>query len=262
MNEFPKVVKERLDIELEQAILARKKDYDDRQKAIENEKRKKPDKSNYTLGFGCLGTIIFFPIGAILGYIIGRIIYKNVLEKYEREVFEIDGEMKRLADELDCSIENLRNEYTKKYNDYVKSFENDTQQRSIQLAESSLAKEVIDWMTEGFSKAIDAADRSSHIQVIDVPFVFNVYRDKITCNLGTYDFEIKRCDNLTSPVEQSALAIAIASAMQVSIIMKYPKDVSGTDVSINIGYDYTAECSIAKITYVAANGNYQAKKSW
>lgn len=148
------------------------------------------------------------------------------------------------------------------YENYVKNFELAAQQESVKFAESSLAKEVIEWMTAGFSKTIDAADRRSHIERISVPFSFNVYANKITCNLGTYDFEIKRCSNLTSPIEQTALARAIASAIQLNIIMQYPTDESGTGISIYIDYAYTAKCPTTTVTYVAPNGNYKTVKQW
>lgn len=89
-----------------------------------------------------------------------------------------------------------------------------------------------------------------------------MYTNKITCNLGTYDFEIKRCSNLTSPIEQTALARAIASAIQLNIVMKYPQDESGTSISIYIDYNYSTECPTTTVTYVAPNGNYRAVEKW
>lgn len=133
---------------------------------------------------------------------------------------------------------------------------------SVRYAESALATEVINWMTEGFARTIDATDRRSHIERINVPFSFNVYTNKITCNLGTYDFEIKRCANLTSPLEQTAIARAIASAIQLNITMKYPKDASGTDFVLNISYAYAENHVSASITYTAPNGNYRSVQSW
>ena len=117
-------------------------------------------------------------------------------------------------------------------------------------------------MTNGFCKTIDAADRRGHVEKITVPFVFNVFVDKITCNLGTFDFELKRCRSLNNPLEQTALARAIVSAIQLNIIMRYPKDSSGTDVSIDISYSYTDEYSATTITYVAPNGHYKAVRGW
>ena len=133
---------------------------------------------------------------------------------------------------------------------------------SRRYAESALATEVINWMTEGFSRTIDAANRRSYVESISVPFSFNVHTDKIICNLGTYDFRIKRCANLTSPVQQTAIARAIASAIQLNITMKYPRDASGTDFVIDIAYSYTDTNVSVIITYAAPNGNYRPVQNW
>lgn len=133
---------------------------------------------------------------------------------------------------------------------------------SVQFAESQLASEVIDWMTNGYAKAIDSADRRSYIERINVPFLFKVYFDEITCNLGTFYFEIKRCANLNSPVEQTALSRAIASAIQLNVTMKYPKDASGTDVVTDISYSYGADYVEVRLNYSAVNGNYEAVRDW
>ena len=133
---------------------------------------------------------------------------------------------------------------------------------SVRYSESKLATEVIDWMSKGFSKTIDASDRRSHIEKINVPFSFKVYPDKISCPLGTYDFEIKRCANLNSPLEQTALARAIASSIQLNITMKYPKDASGTDFVLDIAYAYSENYVSISIIYTAPNGNYKPVKQW
>lgn len=197
-------------------------------------------------------------IGGILGVTLGNSSHTSLAEKIASNKQEQENERKR----IERKIEEINSTYQKMYENYVKNFELTAQQESVKFAESRLAKEVIEWMTDGFSKTIDATDRRSHIERINVPFAFNVYTNKITCNLGTYDFEIKRCSNLTSPIEQTALARAIASAIQLNIVMKYPQDESGTSISINIDYNYSTECPTTIVTYVAPNGNYRAVEKW
>ncbi|MBQ8636757.1 MAG: hypothetical protein IJ423_02030 [Clostridia bacterium] len=210
--------------------------------------------------------ILFWPL-LVISLINHYVIKKNKKVDAENEIERIEAESKN-------TINRLKLEHENKYNEYVHSFDSLVQEQSVRLAESELAIEVIEWMTDGFSKTIDTVDRRPHIERIDVPFVFSVYTNKITCNLGTYDFEIKRCSELKSPIQQTALAKAIASAIQVNIMMKYPQDISGTDVSINIEYEYKCESVYengetknneypdVKITYVAPNGNYQSVKEW
>lgn len=154
-------------------------------------------------------------------------------------------------------------EHTKyEIDEYKKLFDLNAQNMSVDYAESELATEVINWMSDGFSRTIEAADRRIHIEKINVPFNFTVYTNKITCNLGTYDFEIKRCENLTSPLQQAAISRAIASAIQLNVTMKYPKDVTGTEFVLNTSYTYIGDCVSVAITYTAPNGNYQSVQSW
>ena len=198
----------------------------------------------------------------IIGGVIGVLICGAMITSREEQIAANKQEQENERKRLERKIEEINSTYLKMYENYVKNFELTAQQESVKFAESRLAKEVIEWMTDGFSKTIDATDRRSHIERINVPFAFNVYTNKITCNLGTYDFEIKRCSNLTSPIEQTALARAIASAIQLNIVMKYPQDESGTSISINIDYNYSTECPITTVTYVAPNGNYRAVEKW
>lgn len=92
--------------------------------------------------------------------------------------------------------------------------------------------------------------------------MFTVFANKITCNLGTYDFEIKRCANLPNPLAQTVLARAIASAMQLNIIMKYLQDNSGTDIVTNMNYTYGENNVTTTLTYTAPNGNFKATRGW
>ena len=214
--------------------------------------------SSAGMGAGFWTWVICALIGGFIVMSRGKASYESLGYKIEANKRAQENERKR----LERKIEEINSTYKKKYEDYLKTFEFTAQQNSVKFAESKLAKEVIEWMTEGFSKTIDATDRRSHIERINVPFAFNVYTDKITCNLGTYDFEIKRCSNLTSPIEQTALARAIASAIQLNIVMKYPQDESGTSISIDIDYNYSAESPTTTVTYVAPNGNYRVVEKW
>ena len=159
-------------------------------------------------------------------------------------------------------VQDMEDETERKIKAYRDKFEEAAKEMSIKFAESQLATEVIQWMTKGFSETIDSADRRSHIERIEIPFVFKVYGEKITCNLGVFDFEIKRCHKLETPLERTALARAIASAIQLNITIQYPKDASGTDIITNIDYCYEKEAVSANLVYTAVNGNYQAVRDW
>lgn len=150
----------------------------------------------------------------------------------------------------------------KEYIAYRNEFDEQAKRLSVQYAASDLAIEVINWMTQGFEAAIRTADRRPHVTQVVVPFQFRVYDNKITCNLGTYDFMLKRCRFLTSPLEQTALARGIASAIKVNIAMDIKKDISGTDPTTKIEYRYESDHVVADLVYSARNGYYKEAKSW
>ena len=210
------------------------------------------------VGGGCITWVIVAIISVVIGYNID----KSAEKSYEKKQAIVDSRVREEEDCINSEIREIRDEAQLEKDQYFAEFESNAQNLSIQFAESELAKEVIDWMTNGFYKTIDAADRQSYVEKVTVPFVFNVFKNKITCNLGTFDFEQKRCKNLNSALEQTALARAIASAIQLNVIMKYPKDISGTDIFIGISYLYTDEYSKTTITYVAPNGNYETVHGW
>ena len=201
-------------------------------------------------------------IPMIGGAIWGAVLAGRRNAEYERKVREANQLIASEQDRCQKAVQDIRAQAAREIASYEAAFEAEVQRMSVQYAESALAVEVINWMTDGFSRTIDAVDRRSHIETINVPFSFNVYANQITCNLGTYDFEIKRCANLTSPVQHAAIARAIASAVQLNITMKYPRDASGTDFVLNITYEYIYDYVSATITYTASNGNYRPTENW
>lgn len=199
-------------------------------------------------------------LGAGSGVFIASMINKYIDSKNNDLASKILIEDTRYENEVK-QINELAQE---KVDAYTKEFETLAQQMSVNFAESTLAVKVIEWMTNGFSRTIDFADRRSHIDTINVPFSFNVYCDKIVCALGTYDFELNRCANLSNPLEQTALARAIASAIMLNITMEHDKDISGTAFKIDISYSYNSAAMYVNvnITYSAPNGNYRDVEHW
>lgn len=207
-------------------------------------------------GFGTL--IIWLVIACALGGLIDLAVHQTWIS----EMKKIDGQIVQTESEKERRIIYIQNNYNQKCTSYTATFEQTAQDLSVQYAASSLAQTVISWMTDGFCRTIDAADRRSHIETVNVPFVFSVFANKITCNLGNFNFELQRCRNLNSPLEQAALARAIASSIQLNIVKKYPKDVTGSPIDVSISFSYAAECPVVTVTYIAQNFNYKPVRDW
>ncbi|MGN0465509.1 MAG: hypothetical protein ACI4F9_04070 [Lachnospiraceae bacterium] len=147
-------------------------------------------------------------------------------------------------------------------NQYKKEFDEQAKKLSVSYANSKLAQDVISWMTEGYSKRIAVEDRRPHIKTVEVPYGIKVYTNKITCNQGEYDFNIHRCKNLETPLDQTALARAISNAIRLNIMMKFPKDPSGTKPEVKIKVKYTEQYPEVNLIYIAPNGKYVDVTSW
>lgn len=278
---FPPVYKTELEQSTKERIFEEKKRFNQQKDAIQRSVGSEADMATWIFGCGTVGFIIgFFTCvsncncetwGEILGpwifwtiagLVIGLILSAVINSNHNESVKEMQLQISREDKNSQLLRDSILKDAEKKYSQYVTSFESKAQLMSVQFAESQLAVEVIEWMTNGFMMTIDSSDRRSHIESINIPFRFDVYPNKIICNLGIYDFEIKRCRKLNSPLEQTALARAIASAIQLNITMKYQKDVSGTDVVTNIGYSYGNDYVSANIIYTSKNGNYRAVRDW
>ncbi len=210
------------------------------------------------LGYGIVTLIIWVVIATVLGVLIDSAVHKT----WEGEMNNIDNQIAYESNKRDEYIRDATRECDDECRRYTEAFEKSAQEMSVQYAASSLAQSVISWMTSGFYRAIDAADRRPHIDIINVPFVFDVYVNKITCNLGTFDFELQRCRNLNSPLEQAALARAIASSIQLNVVKKYPQDVTGSSVDVSISFSYAQDRPIVTVSYVAQNLNYKPVADW
>lgn len=203
------------------------------------------------------GPTILIMVGAEL---IGAFCSASNNKKYKNNVEEMKLQLSYEKNRIEVLREDMKRESKEKYLQYVSGFENTAQKMSVEYVDSDLCNEVIEWMTKGFVRSIASTDRSYHIQSVNIPFSYCVFFNKITCNLGTYDFEIKRFKNLESPLEQTALAKAIAVGIQFHITLKYPKDESGTDVITNIKYSYGKDYVQVVIVYSAINGNYRLER--
>lgn len=258
---FPALAKKQFDTTCNSIIEQENQAFTQREKQIKKDCAKKNFrslKSKYWLIFA-LALIFGGPIAALVVYLLRDKINAGLSGKLFLKADAIINEERKKHEE---NVKNIKNEYDIQYSEYVKLFENNAQELSVNYAESFLVTEVINWMCDGFYKTIDSADRRSYLEEIRVPFMFKTFKDKIECQLGIFDFEIKRCDELENPLEQTALARAIASSIQLNVTIKYPKDASGTPVVTDIFYDYNDDNVVATIVYTASNGNFKETRSW
>ena len=276
---FPVDFKKQLDEDEKRKIEEEKVKKDARQCSLENSKKKEEEIPGYgfiPIIFGIMGLLYWgidleITLGALtksvmVPMIVGVIIMCIMIDRAEKKYIafnkNVDVQISQEDKNLTDKINEIKQETQKKELMYKETFEKKCQGMSVTFAESELASEVINWISKGFSKTIMSADRESHIEKIEVPFIFEVYTYEISCNLGVYDFEKKRCEKLKNPFEQTALARAIAAAIQLNITMEFTQDITGTDAIVDIFYDYKSDCARVTMKYTAPNGNYKSIRNW
>lgn len=209
-----------------------------------------------TIQFAIAIVVIWLPI-----FCHKKSVDKKSLE-YQRAVSEWNNRKKRSDETYRSELKRIENENHKKYMDYINEFERIAAENTVKYAESQLTNEIIEWVSKGFCKTINAADRREHIDFIRVPYVLKVYPNKVECNHGVYDFVEKRCQNLETPIDQTAFCMAIAVEVRLNVAMEYPKDITGTDVSFNISYHYRDNYVECELRYTAPNGNFTSARNW
>lgn len=186
---------------------------------------------------------------AILGAIIGLCFY--IYDKVSSENDRQQGLRKK---------EKLENEITQ----YTMLFEEKARERSVQFSQNPVTLRLADRIFNSYKQYISSIPRGTHIKKIHTEYRYTVYSDHISYQQNEYskqeiDFCLERLRNLKSPLDQAALAQAIAMNIQSMISIT---DISGTFNQINTDYTYTPESVTAILTYTANNGYYQPVQDW
>lgn len=204
-----------------------------------------------------LGVIAGFVVLAI-AYVVGIGMNSNTAEKYEKSKSNVQLHNLRTREAIKSKISNI-NEIAEKQKEFYRfEFEKNASEIATKYANSEYAQNAKNIMTSAMFAFIDSADRSENVKIIEKVCRFSVRKDMIFCDFGgTVKFEANGKDTPKSPLEQTAMCQTIAVAIEKSIVDKYPKDASGTKVTVTTEYSYVKDYPVAVITYAASNGNYK-----
>ncbi len=197
-------------------------------------------KANYGLtGESMLAWLAWFIIGAAAGFLLEKLIYA-VLE----------SQQKNAANDLAA---------------YQRAFEGEAWRMSSRYARSAVTAEIVRRLTGALVRSIQAADRAGHIAEATATFTYCVYTTKVEFDgpeHGCYSFAVERCADLNGPLDQTALAIAIASMLRSNVAATNLKNSRDKNYELTASYKYKGDHVAATITYTASNGNYRPERSW
>lgn len=175
-----------------------------------------------------------------------------VSQALEKKIASMEEKAAREIDEILCSMEANQEVY-----------ESLRRQESVHFATSAVAQEIVDKLVQGFSAQIEACDRGSYVRVVEVPFSFAVYCDRVETPYGVYDFKTERVERLAGVDQCASLANAVAQAVQREITLRFEVDPSGGEVRpLEIAYEYEGDCAKAAMSYYATNADFVAVRSF
>lgn len=225
-----------------------------------------------------------FILLAIIFVVIFNLLSKKHVRKKSEKLHQAAEEPLALAE---AKAEEIQAAAAKEAQEYIDAFWSEAQQQSLKFAESAAADAIAEWAMGHFSKIIASTPRGSHLEYIEACCRLTVFPDKINFGhlksmkkpetveeiiaarhgddcprVDTWDFEERRCQLLTTPLEQAALAHALATKLQLETMMAYPEDVCGSAVEIIITRHTDRESAMVNICYRAVNLDYQAVQKW
>lgn len=108
-----------------------------------------------------------------------------------------------------------------------------------------------------FMDRIAAAPRDQKNSDIIVSCSYEVYADQVQHQSGVFSFSQNHCSHLSGPVEQAALAQAIASYLEFRVLEWYKKDPSGSIPWMETDAEDSALARKMTVYYKAVNANYR-----
>ncbi|HAB88132.1 MAG TPA: hypothetical protein DCE60_03835 [Coprococcus sp.] len=202
----------------------------------------------------------------IIPFILGPIIDRIIAARGERFIKEEE-------DTFQEWMENFRKIEAQKVKNYRESFENEAQKLSLEFYKNPITEEIINKMKGDVGRKISHADRRSYVEKISVYIYCSVYKNKVEWgyeqDVRNYNFITNRCAVLKKPIEQAALARALARKLENFIKQEYCVDISGTrsvtegKVTEMLIYESgVCEYSRIWIMYEAPNGYYKKARLW
>lgn len=288
-REFPAVQRERMKLELEETINSLREETAAYQAAQQQKSRKRNGRLNGItgavvgiilavgfLGTGCVSCMTCFDggnfggngfpnavgtliAGLLLTVAVGVAAYLIIwlcslpgAKKYRRHS---EGKEQSLEE----SKRQCQAVFRETTQSYAASFEQAVKAVVQRFVSNKTTEEIGDRIAAGFLDTIERAPRGDDQKDVLASCSFTVYADQIQYGSGVFHFSQNHCANLSSPVEQAALAQAIAAHIEIRVMEKYGKDPCGSVPRITISSSDAALSRTVTVQYAAANTNYRGR---
>lgn len=181
---------------------------------------------------------------------------------YKRYMKKKRGKAQGILEEGERQIAQFNESQARSFQAYCAEFERVCRQLSEEYVGTEFVIRIAEWIFEPLDRMIREANREERIAAVTVEYSYSIYGDRIVCGSGTYDYRSHGLRDVDDPVCQTALAYAIAAAVKILVMQKYPRDLSGTPATVSNSVFYGREYAEGKTVYTAPNGNYNAASVW
>ncbi|MCM1540571.1 MAG: hypothetical protein NC121_04855 [Blautia sp.] len=197
----------------------------------------------------------------VLAISAGIVLWVNQ-KSYDKYMKKAKAAAERVLTDAEDDIVRYNNAQDAQYRAYCDEFLRASQKLSEEYVGTEFVIRIAEWIFQPFDRQISQTNREERIAEIREVYSYSVYTDRIICGNGTYDFRGHGLRDVDDPVCQTALSIAIAAAVKILVMQKYPVDISGTPIAVSTEVAYRENYLVETMTYTAKNGNYNAMSVW
>ncbi len=204
------------------------------------------------LEWGVIGVFVWavlIAVGALIGSLIDH--------SYDRKIAALEANQMAQSEICQRQMRETRENTEQNIAAYQAAFDRTAQESSLKYVESPLIGTIAGWLLEQCGTMIDHVDRGSHLKTVQQTLGFIVYGDRVItgeyheqeanhAKIVSYLFEENRCGKLTTPLQITGIARALAQQLQLNLMTRYPEDISGSPTAILIERNRRAKITQAK----------------
>lgn len=208
----------------------------------------------FSRGFGSVIQTIFAGLFITVIVSVGITFLMGTIVGTKKKDFQNIDARKNTAEE---DKKKRQEEARRSISEYAESFDRAVKDTVQWFASNKTTEEIGDRILGSFVDAIERAPRDASTKDISVACQYSVYANQVQYGGGIFSFSQNHCSSLAGPVEQAALAQAIAAYLEIRVLEKYEKDPCGSVPQIRIDIADNAAARTITVTYKAANVNYR-----
>lgn len=196
-----------------------------------------------------VGMIITCIVAVVLGTLMGNL-RSSGSKKHQKNA-------EKQKDTSEKDINQQQTAAKSRIDEYAIAFEQAVKEATQKFVSNKTTEMIGDRILGSFLEMIERAPRDPRNSDVLVSYSYEVYANQVHYQGGVFGFSQNHCSNLAGPVEQAALAQAIATYLEIRVMERYKRDPSGSVPRLERSYTDTALARKITVSYKAINANYR-----